>query len=122
MHKAWSDICRAKNQRRAIASVVGRLWVTFGGSSGIASAWVDAMKDASVARRVRGFESVAVMVKWLAENPEVVTNAGTLTDAELAAEATNARAGAFVELLQSDPATAADLAQRCGFELSRLDG
>lgn len=119
-HKTWSDLARSKNQRRAVASIVGRLWDSMGGSSGIARGWADALKAGSAAQRIRSYEGFVRLTEWLAENPETLTDVALLSDAELAAETANARAVAFVELLQSDPATAADLARRCGFSLEPL--
>ncbi len=118
MHRTWADLARSKEQRRAITSIIGRLWPVLGGSAGIAKGWADALKTASAAQKVRSYEGYVRMVAWLSENPEAITEAGRLSDEELAVELANARAAAFVELLLSDPATAGAIAEKCGYQIS----
>lgn len=117
MHNAWASLAKHKERRRAIEGIVGPLWDHFGGSKGIADAWIAAFDEATAVRRIRATEALISLMTWLQDNPDVLESPSNMTDEELDQEIFQASCGAMSSLLASEPELVAGVALQHGFLL-----
>ncbi|QEG01597.1 hypothetical protein Mal15_56740 [Stieleria maiorica] len=120
MSHAWASLAKHKQKRLAIEGIINPLWDRFGGSMGIANAWMAAYSEATAVRRIRSVEALIALLDWVAQHPDTHIDPTGMTDKELDREVNRASCDAMSSILATNPDLAATIAAQHGFILAPL--
>ncbi len=113
LHAAWGSLARPETKRLCIERFLMALMKHFGGPQELAKQWHQCFVEATALKRVRAGQALIMLLERF-EHHDVDPDG--MTDEELASAARNAQVAATIELFQSNPETAAVIAERFGFQ------
>jgi hypothetical protein len=113
LYKAWRDLANVDNRRRSVEKLVAGLMRSYGGPTGLASAWKQALDTASASRRIRAAESALRLIIWTRQHAATL-NVADMDDATLDLE----RGRLLLDAMRTRPELVRAIAHRIGFDWS----